>query len=266
LRPPPAPSTVSTPLIPTSLSRVAGCAYPCHATGRDQAAIARRPVHRATDARQSITSRLVCGQGPAPTTEVGNVVLASARPSLVGPDRSDAGVTRAERPAGAILRDRDNKVVGTLTIEVLGGADPDDPIGDQTRQAQERRSGGGACAVVRELSGLAGPRIDRKIRLRSRHVSGFNGNWAGRELIRREYSLVRRPSRPHGMALSERGGDRRQHAAGTWARAITQLFGWRRQAIGRHSLADRSTDPAPNARKSVADQGYCWWAILDLNQ
>jgi hypothetical protein len=47
------------------------------------------------------------------------VVVASARPSLVGPDRSDAGATGAERPACAILRD--NKVVGTLTIEVLGG-------------------------------------------------------------------------------------------------------------------------------------------------
>jgi hypothetical protein len=31
-------------------------------------------------------------------------------------------------------------------------------------------------------------------------------------------------------------------------------------------LADRSTIPAPNVRKSRADQGCYWWAILDLNQ
>jgi hypothetical protein len=107
------------------------------------------------------------------------VVLASARPSFVGPDRSHAGATRAERPAGAILRDRDNKVVGTLTIEVLGGQiqtirsviKPNklkhvDPVAD-------------AWAVVRELSGLAGPRIDRKSRLRSRHVKQFQRQLGG---------------------------------------------------------------------------------------
>jgi hypothetical protein len=42
------------------------------------------------------------------------------------------------------------------------------------------------------------------------------------------------------------------------------------QAIGRQSLADRSTDPSAKrafrGRKSGADQGCYWWAILDLNQ
>jgi len=45
--------------------------------------------------------------------------------------------------SGAILRDRDGKVVSTLTLDVLGWPDPDDPLGGQPRQAQAPGSRGG---------------------------------------------------------------------------------------------------------------------------
>ena len=54
---------------------------------------------------------------------------------------------------GAIFRDRDHKVLFTLTLDEHRRADPDDPLGEQPRQAQAR---GGpvadAWATAREVN------------------------------------------------------------------------------------------------------------------
>jgi RNA polymerase sigma-70 factor, ECF subfamily len=82
------------------------------------------------------------GGGKAPALARGVIgadnvarVLASIFPLLA---RIDARVEPREvnGQPGAILRDRDGKVVSTLTLDVLGGADPDDPLGGQPRQVR----------------------------------------------------------------------------------------------------------------------------------
>jgi hypothetical protein len=96
-------------------------------------------------------------------------VLASILPWLVSIDVTLEPCEVNGQP-GAIFRDRDNKVLVTLTLDVLDGqiqtirsvSNPDKlgqlgPVAD-------------AWAVSREVTRLAGPRIDRKSQLRCRPV------------------------------------------------------------------------------------------------
>ena len=89
-------------------------------------------------------------------------VLASIFPWLV---RIDVTLEPHEvnGQPGAIFRDRDGKVLITLALDILDGRDPDDPLGDQPRQARARGPGGGRLGGrPRGEPGSPAPRIDRK--------------------------------------------------------------------------------------------------------
>ena len=85
------------------------------------------------------------------------------------PDRRRRGAARGERPAGRDLPRPGRQGRQHLDARRPRRADPDDPLGDQPRQARAPGSGGGRLGGrSARRTRLAGPQIDQKSCLRSR--------------------------------------------------------------------------------------------------